>query len=139
MSDDLVAKAEALADGLDYCPDFSEEQQMIRLLVDDIRKWQEIAARQHALITTIEGQEQYAYSRYVVLSESEIARAKEELGIEIIQDVAYVTRLERGLLEAEYKAARCEYLMEHGADAPEQDGRYQKTAQEALEKIRHEM
>ena len=69
----------------------------------EIRKWQQIAIKQRALINFIEMDEGYAYSEHVVLSDDEISIAAKELSLQGYK-TAYETNGERYVKESEQKA-----------------------------------
>lgn len=59
-----------------------------------------------------------------------------ELQLQVTQESNYIDRLERGLLEAEYRSTRYEDCLTRGVDCDKRDGEYQRMAQAALTKIR---
>lgn len=120
-----------------------------------LTKWQQIAIKQRALINFIEGEERYAYSEHVILSDDEMSIAAEDLGlqgyktayepdgpIEIngeryvkeSEQKAYVERLEEAFLDAYHAKiyyGRIYYKKDPGA----REERIAET-HAALEKIR---
>lgn len=128
----------------------------IKTAAATLTKWQQIAIKQRAIINFIEGEERYAYSEHVILSDDEMSIAAKELDLQVddtgeeltiaymiggkkaderlkvLQE--YVRRLEKEFLDLKMN---CCFVAHAGGISEEEIIEYKrKTAQAALEKIR---